>query len=780
VAALSFVVFVALAVAALVLQISRKTGAEPLATVAAMSGALSALAGVISAMAAVRSSWQSHGADRRDITSAHLMRDDHLVDRGDEMQKLIAGMNRSRVINCHGQRGAGKSFLLEHLADVINGHRVPAHGHPHPTQIGAALYFDLADAVGFDMMRAQICQATLGDASSSWGQFVTYVRRVFTGRKVLLILDNANSPGVWPELGEAAYQFLAARPSDALMLGSIDPIVLSNLVVERVGVSRLDVDAVTELLIRHAPELNAQEIDKLYEQCDGLPLYARLISASRVALRDGGPTSTAEAVIDRQILPELPSETRVLMAYVALLGLTRRQVKVAELHLCPIPNLEANLAVTERLSLVSPVPQDRIRLIKVHDLVRDAALRGLTDEVSEAALMLFERAWNRNRSIDAAIMAMFADPAEVGPDRFDEVTRQVFGSAVASRNHALLSTMHERASQHGRVLAFIASDPERHDLFCFARASELAGYGQYVDAQQALDASSITQVRPGRGPRAPGLESELRFLQADIAHLQNRYDEAASMFSELEAWAEESGDLWLRARCVWGHAHVLRHQGSELEVALAQFARAVELASGTGELFAHVYSITGATGVKVYLDAVPADEEAILEEAERRIAIASKHDSYMFEVWKSQAQVAWSRGNTPMALEIVETAIARALAMNDRLLYNLYFERAELRRDASGWGDALEDYGRVLAFGEGNRDRNLIANAQLGMVATELAAGSWLRHASASSARADTLRARDIARAADINATASIAERLVIMIDQLPADRGSPPRLVLF
>ena len=101
------------------------------------------------------------------------------------------------------------------------------------------------------------------------------------------------------------------------------------------------------------------------------------------------------------------------------------------------------------------------------------------------------------------------------------------------------------------------------------------------------------------------------------------------------------------------------------------------------------------------------------------------HDGYMLEVWKSQAQVAWLRGNSPEAVEIVDAAVERARALNDRLLYNLYFERAEFSRLSGDHSQAKIGYDRVLEFGVGNGDRNLGTNATLGLVLTDVAAGTW-------------------------------------------------------
>jgi tetratricopeptide (TPR) repeat protein len=727
----------------------------------------------------IHDSWRTHRA-ASNLLLPRLMRDDRLVDRDTEMSVLVDQMASSQVVNCYGQQGAGKSFLLSHLTDVINGHREAGVAHPKPKDLSAALYFDLADVAGFGDIEAQVCQATVGKADGSWDEFVAYAVRSFGRQRVVLILDNVNTPGLWQPLGEAAYRYLAARPDDKLVLGSIDAVVLRNVPgVVGAAVGGLDLDGVEELLAGWGVRLDEPQVSELHAEYDGLPKHV-LLKAFELESLIGEPPAVVEPVSEEQLIPELLPEDRSLLAYASLFAVIRREISIADLEHYLLGNVEDQVDRLERRSLLTAVPARDRRRFKVHDIVRDAALRELDPEVSEAALVLFERAHGQQRTVDAALFALFAEPEEIGAARFDDLMETVIRSAVASRNYALLSNLHQRASQSSRVMRFLSMEPSREDLFHYGRASELAGLGQYTDAQDELISSSIGRTRVADLDERSWIHPEMRFLQADIAHLQNRYDEAADLFEELGTWAAKTRRRPLEARCVWGHAHVLRHQGRDLDEALRLFDHAIAIADAARELFAKSYSVTGATGIKVYTRAVPDDEEDVLAELEAQIAATSAHDGYMLEVWKSQAQVAWFRGKTERAFEIIEAAIARALLTNDRLLYNLYFERAEFRRLSGAFDVAVEDYQRTLQFGTGNGDRNLISNALLGLAAVDIAAGRWLHHDSSTDARASVLRARATALEADIHATAHVAGEITAMLDAEPPGSRQAPRLILF
>lgn len=714
---------------------------------------------------------------RPSLVSRHLLPDEDLVDRVDDLRALLEQIDRAHVVNCYGQRGAGKSFLLGHLTDVVNGYRTRA-ARQGPSEVTAALYFDLADAAGFQDVLGQLSLAALGRPDGAWADFIRYVEEEFEDRPILLILDNMNTPGMWPALGKAAYEYRARRSSDKLVFGSIEPVALINLAVRHVELRGLDARATGQLVAARGGQLSSIEVEELHAEYSGLPLYTCLIAARSARAPTRPRVRDIENVLDPEFLQRLPSETRRVLAHTALMALVSRQVSVASVEACPLAELEAELEAARQLSLITPLPEHTRRTLKIHDIVRDAVLSALTPEVEDAAAFLFRRALRNGETVDAALFAMFADQADIGAAQFDEVLGPVIESAVLGKNHALLTSLHERASQSRRTREFIARDQDRADLFAYGRASELAGLGQYVAAQEAMVASSVVQVRSTDPPRSP-IQDSLRFLQADIAHLQNHYDEAAEMFDELGQLASRSGNVPLQARCVWGHGHVLRHQGRELGKALDLFDSAASLADRSGELFAKAYAIGNACGARVLLDAVRPDEAERLRELETEIATSAAHDGYLLELWKSRAQLDWYRDDRESALSLVEVAIERALALNDRLLYNLFFERAEYARFHGEQTVALEDYLRVLDFGNGNRDRNLTTNATLGIVLLELSADRWLHHETREHARAAALRARETAIAADIQLTAGAAETVTSMLDGSSVDPRSIRLIVL-
>lgn len=739
------------------------------------AGLLAGLIGILSKISApLRWLWERH--DRSRLVHPQLIHDDRLVDRTTEISEIATALTDSGVINCWGAKGAGKSFLLKHLSDVVNGYRDENPAHPSVTDVSAALYFDLDEAIGFAGIEGKVCRQVLGKENGTWDEFVLYVEEKFKRQRVLLILDNANTPALWPAVGRAAYSYRKKRPMDFLVFGSVQKMALSNITPKPVTIPGLELPFTRELVANKGGKMSPEEVCRLHDQFNGLPYYTCLFATYGGGAPGTCETEELETVLDTDLIPKLGADSRRLLAYGALLAMVSRQISINDLENCPLPNLQAQLRADE--GLLTPLA-DHGHRFGMHDVLRDSVLRTVDPEVQDAATHLFRIAHFERRVVEAALFAMLADPDAIGGDAFDTVLNEAIRGAVESRDYAILDNLHRRSTQRARVREFIAEDRHRHQLFYWGHATQLAGLGQYEQAEEALLATGVDHRAKAPATDAGSeLSPQIRFLLADIAHLQNRYDDAAQMFLELGGWASSVGnDPQLHARCTWGRGHVLRHQGKDLDGALELFEIAAGLGRKAHELFAQSYSITGATGIKVFLGQVPNTEEEDLLEIETQI-VAAGHRGYLLEIWKSQAQVAWQRGDRDRAFDIVGAAIDSALEQNDRLLYNLFFEQGEFLRLSGHPEEGLERYRNVLEFGEGNGDRNLISNAILGTVLADMTM-CWRHHGSAERARAACLHAHRIASDADIQVTRQIAERIASAVDG-QADSALEQRLILF
>jgi tetratricopeptide (TPR) repeat protein len=718
---------------------------------------------------------RSSGRPRReDLVHSNLLEDEAFVDRREELATLVELLASSSHVNCVGSRGLGKSYLLAYFADLVNHKRQPRAEDPNVSLLraSAALYIDLAAAMGRDDVARQACERVNLEPQAGWRAFIDRIDQVFGRKRVLLILDNVNEPGIWEWLGSSCHEYRAKRPQDRIVFGSTERVGMQALTVTALRVVAFDEEAVRELVSASGPG-TFRDGEALYTQSDGNPLYLRFLMAND-ASPDPSSLPALSSYLERTVMPNVTPDVRRVLAYAALLALSTRSVPVADLQRWFGESVSRQLDKAERHSLISRrVDAD----VAIHDLVREEVLRLLEPEVRAAAAELMRDANAGGRPTQAAVFACFADPASLDRQSLDELWHSVIVNAVRERDFSLLETIGHAARNQELVWRYIQEVAHRHDLFQFGHAAELAGIGEYEGARRVLEKTTVSGLR--RASLEPSeLQLDLHFLHADVAHLLNEYDDAIEMFEELRHWANGVGDRSHEAMALWGIGHCLRHQGADLGRALEMFTQAQSIAEECGETTVIVGSITGTTGIRVYCDSVPLDEEITLTRLEERVVLDDDSGHRLLEIWKSQAQVAWHSGRAADAREIIDSALSKALALNDRLIHNLRFEKAEFSRLGGRPREALSDYLRVHEAGERNHDRNLVSNALLGILCSELAAGEWIHHGSGTSARVAALRAYDIAQSADIRETARAAKQVVSAVDG--GDSVQTLRLMLF
>lgn len=700
-----------------------------------------------------------------------IRHDDSFVDRVEELRDMSTALVNARCINCHGYRGTGKSHLLGYLADVINEHRPQEAAHPVPVGFDAAIYFDMADAAGFDQFVQDHCTAAFTQATS-WLQFVSLVDDEFGNERVLLVLDNVNLKGLWPSVGRAAYTFLTQRQSDAVVLGSVDPMQLYNLAPTHIPVDPFGHEAVRALVETSRSHVTQGEVDSLYDETGGLAVFLHLILANQPV-----PHRNEEALehfLTDQVFPELSPDAVRLLAAIAVLAHIRRIIMVQDLRVYPVGHFRSALNELTVRSLVTAPVVEASGGIRMHDTVRDAAIGALSNQVRDAAQIAVDEFASCDRVNDAAIVSLHCDPDTTELD-ISLILRTAIDAAVSSRNYALLHTVANGYATNDALMRYMRRDPRGRELMAYAQAAALTGEGRYQAAEAVL-----LEV----GMPSPGWDDtflfNFRYLLADLTHLQNRYDEAFEMFHDLYLQAAAGERLHDEAKCQWALGHVLRHQCDMPTVALEHFDAATLLARQCGDLGSEVLAVTNAVGLRVYLNDLLPDERGRLHSLERRVTSEPDRASDQVKVWKALSRIEWLDGRQQEARRYLDLSLERALELNDRGVYNIYFEQAEYDRISSQLALAKTGYKRVLTFGEQNYDRNLIANSQLGIVLCE-ALSCHLDDVSARHRlRADVFRARQIAMDANTSGTVHEANRIARAIETKDARELQSVRLIVF
>lgn len=749
----------------------------------ALIGLVGTVLTIVNGIVSIRSSKFPSRRPRAALLEPRLASADAFVDRGTETDSLVQAIESHPVANLHGRKGSGKSHFLAFVSDVANGYRKPGTDRSALRRLADyhVLYFDLSDALGFDDIVKRLFLANFPDQTASWEQLTHIIDTSFRRRPVILILDNVNSEGISASLGRAIYYYLAHRPSDRVVLGSIRPISFVNLDVHRLPFDGFDQAAITEFASASRVQLDSGQLEAVRESSDGLPIFLRLLFAHwdhSVKI----PPGTADGIrtlLRETIAPRLSEEARQLLVGTALLSILNAEVIGNDLRRVPVSGLEDALEELRTYSLINLRQRSTTRSVKLHDLVRDAVIEVFDAAVGPMARDLADAAEKRGATRESALLWLFA-----APDGLDkaETREHVIGAIVAAvdaKDYPFLSSVALIARTRAQVKKIGLGHVRLSDALIFAEASAFTGVGKYEDALASLERLSPVTARKLQAAEGEfsALEFELAYLQANLLHLQNRYDEALVAFGVLRSVTERPDFKPNAARLEFALGHVLRHQARDLDGAIARFQAAEAMAIEAGDLPTELSSVTGRIGTLIYLDLLPENAKDELLAFERRLDGESRHRNYLPKVWKSLSQVDFREGRSAPAFEHINRAIRATLELNDRLLFNYRFERAEFSRLSGSYEDALDDYCFVLECGRANGDRNLIANALLGIVETELSSGHLVFHRSKADMRASILQSRAIALDADILATQQQAEAT---LGRLEGRHQRQARLVLF
>lgn len=642
------------------------------------------------------------------------------ADRTNSLRDLQDALKSGvRIVNVFGKRGIGKSAFLRFFCDYTNHklnkenrhHHIRArYGRPLP---GKAVYIHLSGD-GTKSIDEQIVSQITGQGSTI-AEVAAQLTRNIRHRKILVVIDNVNNDGLGKELESVVDIFLAQSKRYYIIVGSIKQQPFLNLDERMVAHLILPVfkdDDIFDYAERNNKHISPTDLANILNFSEGLPVFVSLLLSN-------SPSELSSIKHDRnrmdqylgRIIDDLSQEHCKLAQYIGFLSITNAIVSLSVLRELHFDSSSADLEVLENCALIEYDKQ--FHSVKMHELFVDYITRrfyGVQNEIIEKILEYYKRA---NQIYEQSYYSILLE-------REDTVTYKAIQNAVDEERFTYLISLGE---QYKRIVNLSPSTttllPETFLLVIYGYLEGLIGVGNYPAASEVIETCKI----PARSP-----ESDLQFrfsmLTANLYHLQNNYNESIASYEILLSSIEENSTYGrYKAKCLWGIAHSLRHQGKDLDRAVSYYDKSIAAA----EKLNRKSEIIKSKREKLTI-LLSREEMCESRKLHYQICCAVNElprDGYTrtrTSFLKTELTYLCATGKKNPQLEemILSKVLNDYKKQRKRLQYNLHFQYGEYYRRYSMFDDARNSYNMALSFSKKNHDHNLETLSIIGIVLCDL------------------------------------------------------------
>lgn len=628
-----------------------------------------------------------------------------------ELTKIIR--SGTRLINVYGKRGIGKSAFLRFFCDFVN-HKLTRENrkvHRGLSNIrGNALYIHLTGE-GTNSIDDQIVSQIVG-FGTSLSEIAKNLSQSIKKKRILIVIDNVNNAGLCKDIEAIVDTFFAYSERFVILVGSIEKQPFLNISnSDQLGYIELpafDGNDIFEFAKKNAPGIPRSYIAKVIDFSDGLPVFVSLLLSNDV---DSVNTSLLGSErMDRyleRIIDDLDIGSRKLALYIGFLTITNAVVPLQLVHHVKGHVHDETYTTLENSALIE---FDRARQeVKMHELFKNYICRHYRSD-SEIILAIYDY-YSRQDKIYEQVYYLIMLENEIS----DVIIATAINRAIQEENYSFLIMLGEH---YKNLYDLDRENPylseETFLVIIYGYLEGLIGIGDYPAAREVIDRCKIAV-------REPVSDIQFRFSLsiAQLYHLQNDYEEAIEYYSILLGYARSISMFnKYEAKCLWGMAHSLRHEGLDFDSASQYYQDSIAAAcrldrkseiikSMKEKMIIHLCrgEFVEATDlhnqIKDLVDQLPKDgyiaTKASLDVAETIYLHIVEHED-------ENAQLA-------LLINVYE----RYKQQRKRLQYNVCFQFGEYYRHLGDVDRASEYYNKSLKFSKKNRDHNLETLSQIAL-----------------------------------------------------------------
>ena len=655
------------------------------------------------------------------LSSTKCYCDNFFVDRENErrtlMQFIKDSSERRRIFYVTGKKGIGKTLLLLRLANDLA-----------KKKICTTVYY--VEIEGKDSSILHKCLEMIGippdEKIGTAASLAAYLDQASRYPKIVFILD-----GIDRNRKRDADKFAEILTNSSKNISIIIGITIESLVYSQTitlyGNLKPDIFGCLHLHeLEKVYNISITDPEKILRLSSGIPTYVRILIDLEHQNRalNLSNIETIDEIIWQQysFFSNESKKIVMLMAYLKLMGVdSLPERKIYDIipdstphHVCAV--LDSSLIYREN--------DTRDGNIRMNDLVAESCRKCCNK--NQAVEMIKNSHEHLENIFDGTLnvsLLMLSDT------HFSEETgREILKNLLDGKQYLFL----ERLWQYEQIGYLNSSLKESHSnnqYFNYCYLNSLLQLGQYRRAYSELARleeidSALPTLRPTENMNAE--DFDMLFLIIDLHHLSNRFSFA---ISEIDAFLQHLPKVFKNqiqeAKLLYLKAHILKHQGSDLLLA-DNILRGLDKNTNIQNLELQMKILYSRIAIYLFWD-TSFDYEASFnridtlakEIGESPVIMHAQRHRAIYTLKKLQ--------DIESALTIVNNALRSLEKTQYRIIYDLYFEKAELLRIKSYAAEnqnrkvkneILSLYNQAIAFADENGDLNLRTMSQLGKILT--------------------------------------------------------------
>lgn len=640
---------------------------------------------------------------------------------------------KNLVVNIFGKRGVGKSNFLRFYCDA-NNHKLKKRDRKilrkqfsnsseyksiflHRSK---TFYIEISGYQSRNDLNNQISEIVTGKSNFSNIEVAEKLRKAFVFyKRIIIIIDNVNTPGLEKELENIIKLFFSVSPKFYFVIGSIKElnlVGLLNISHKNIELSNFEEDDVREFMSHNYPQINCNILADILKISEGLPI---LVNLYLKGIKENGVCNSNIPVKKyvHEIVTNLSDNELELTQVIALLSITKASIPIELLNYIISDYKVSDIVALEDNALIEYHPIKRE--IKMHEIFRDIINSSYIIQEQKYILKLFKYFKENSTEYESAYYAILVEDIKT-----KDLIIPTIEKAILSENYSFLLLFGEHIKNIFGLQTKIGNvSNETFYTILLGYLEGLIGIGDYPAAKEIIDKCALT-IREN----STLTQLKLSLVIANLYHLQNQYQEAIASYelliNEINHAEDRNVMCKYEATCLWGIAHSYRHEGLNYALAELYYREAIETAKTTNQrsIMLKCYFEL----VTIYILQNKQDAASLELDVINKIFTELPTDQYVYtriaynKICARYMRV-FNSDSTVDDLELLQVVLKEYELQKKRLQYNTFFDIGEYYRHQSEYERAIENYSISLNFSRKNHDKNLDTMSRLGLILCTIA-----------------------------------------------------------